>query len=676
MQNPTSIRSSRWLTALLLLGLASSFVLHHACSATTLPFLQHFKHPMSVATVKIVNGNSAKYQMYVANADIDKLAVVDVGQRSLVIDPDNNTPGILYIPTGRRPIDVKASPDQTRLYVLHAIDGNIRVYDTSTNTPINNNPMLPTNCARQPGCWSGPVRLLVYQQQNPSQLIGYVALSGENAVAVINLNESDSANFGKEISRIRLSGRPADMWFGPENKNIYVADSSQGFVHVIEAETQSVRQLAVGAPSLNGSVSLDNRWLYLVDARDNSIMIYDLQENKTVSQGDERFPNETNIRLTNASFLQVKFVPTISISVRDEEGGTRVITKSFAWANGSDGYGYLIDPDEYTNSKSDTKFKAHRLLDNDEGGPSVGNIRVLIDGENRGDPRNPQQPFIPRLVTSESDQDGIILSHGKTRTESWSLTYEGKIIEERAGRFSNIDGGIFADVEQKDLASLGVKAKDLLVLQNCGTAVSVPDAGTISEEAPPVPTCDLEITKVEGYRVFVDTSSLPAESKNQAQWGYTIRSNKSYVAVGSVTGVISTRIPEGALFIGDFFTLTVESNTQATPRDTSIQFDTTSGVSIKRVRMGGLPTLIIPQANHVSCGGTLCQQQSCTTHPSCTNTQCEANTADATKQCGTDESCNNGQCEPNTKLWILDSAGGRLFVVNPTDAVTLETTIR
>lgn len=676
MQIPSSLRSSRLFSALALLGLASTFIFYHACASTTLPFLQHFKHPMAVATVKIVDGTSAKYQMYVANADIDRLAVVDVTQRALVIDPDNNTPGILYISTGRRPIDVKASPDQKRLYVLHAIDGNIRILDTATNQPVNNNPMLPTNCARQPGCWKGAARLLVYQQQSPSQLLGFVALSGENAIAIVNLNESDSANFGKEVSRIRLTGRPVDMWFGPERKNIYVADATQGFVHVIEAETQSVRQLAVGSPTLNGSVSLDNRWLYLIDARDNSIIIYDLKENKTVSQGDQRFPNETNIRLPVGSFLQVKFTPPISVTVRDEEGNNRLITKSFAWANGSDGFGYLIDPDEYTNSKSSTTFKAHRLLDSDEGGPSVGNLRVTVDGENRGDPRSPVQNFIPKIVTSENDPDGITLVHGKTRSESWSLTYEGKIVEERAGRFSNIDAGIFADIEQKDLTTLGVKAKDLLVLQNCGTATSVPDAGATSEEAPPAPTCDLEITKVEGYRVFVDTSSLPPESKNQAQWSYTIRSSKSYVAVGSLTGVVATRIPEGALFIGDYFTLTIEANTVATPRDTSIQFETTSGVTLKRLRLGGLPTMILPQDNHISCSGSLCQQQNCTTHPTCTNTACESNTADATKSCGTDESCVEGKCQPNTKIWILDSAGGRLFVVNPFDTITLETTIR
>lgn len=667
--------SVRWLRLFLGSALLCVALGYLACTGTVLPFLQHFKHPMAATTVRLTENNAVRYQMYIANADINRLAVVDITQRSLVIDPNPKTLGILYVPTGNRPVDVATSPDQKRIYVLHATDGNIRIYDTASNQPLNNNPMIPTNCARQPGCWSGAIRLLLYPQQNPSQLLGFVALAGENAIAIVNLNEADSANFGKEISRIRLSGRPGDMWFGPDQKTIYVADPTQPFVHVVEAETQSVRSLAVSAPNLTGSTSLDNKWLYLIDARDNTIMIYDLINNKMVSQGDERFPKETNIRIASVSFLQVKFLPPISILVRNKDGNDRVLTKSFAWANASDGHGYLIDPDEYTNQDNSITFKAHRLLDSDEGGPTVANIKVAIGETSYGDPRQPVRTFIPRLATSSTNESGVEVVHGKTNTETWTLTYEGQVVKDRSGRFTD-NTGTFADIEQKDLPTLGVKVKDLLILQDCGTITNLPDAGQTADEAPPVPTCELEIKQVDGYRVVVDTSKLPTGQQAQAQWTYSIRAAQSYTVVGSITGLLPSRIIENVLFSTDAFLLTLEKNKEATLRDTTITFDTASGINFKRLKMGGLPTVIVPQANHVSCGGALCSVENCKTHPSCTNIACVADTEDATKRCGNDETCTNGACQANTKLWILDPAGGRLFIINPKDNITLETTLR
>lgn len=656
-------------------GLLSMLLGYLACAGTALPFLQHFKHPVAVTTVRTTANGVARYQMYVANADLNRLAVVDVTLRSLVIDPNNKTPGILYVPTGKRPIDVVTSPDQKRIYVLHSTDGNIRIYDPASNQPLNNNPMIPTNCARQPGCWSGASRLLLYTQQNPPQLLGFVALTGENAVAVVNLNEADSANFGKEVSRIRLSGRPADMWFDAAQKNIYIADSTQPFVHIIEAETQTVRRLAVGGPSLTGSVSLDSKWLYLIDARDNTIMIYDLQNNQMVSQGDERFPQETNIRIASVSFLQVKFLPPISILVRSKDGLDRILTKSFAWANASDGHGYLIDPDEYTTQDNAITFKPHRILDSDESGPTLANLKVAIGTEGFGDPRQPIRNFIPRLSTTGNDL-GINLVHGKTNTESWTITYEGNLVKERVGRFADAATGTFADIEQTDFVTSGVKAKDLLVLNDCGTVTNTPDAGTVPDAPPPVPTCELEIKQVDGYRVTVDLSKLPAAQQSQPSWSYSIRAAKSYTVAGTLSGLLPARIVENVFYSSHAFSLTLEANKEPTLRDTTITFDTTSGIAFKRLRMGGLPTLVLPEASHVVCGADLCSTETCKTHPSCTNTACVADTEDNTKRCANDETCSNGKCIANIKLWILDPAGGRLFVVNPKDNITLETTLR
>ncbi len=664
-----------------LFSLAALCVLYASCTSTTLPFLQHFKHPMAVATIKVPDSKKPRYHMYVANADIDRLAVVDVTQRSLVLNSeDKDAPGILYVRTGRRPVDVAASPDQKRLYTLHAIDGNMWVYDTTTNKALTSNNktlMIPRNCARQPGCWSGPIKLLLHQRRSPSQLLGFVALAGEKAVAVVNLNEADPSNFGKELSRIRLSGRPTDMWFGPEKKNIYVSDDSQPFVHVIEPETLSVRQLSVKAKTLTGSVSLDNKWLYLIDAANNGIRIFDLKSNKVVSQGDQRFKGRKNIRIQNASFLGVTFLPAIKITVRGSDGNNRSITKSFAWANASDGYGYLIDPDEYTTLDKKQTFPAHRILDTDEAGPSVSSIKVSILGSSLGDPRQPIRNHIPRLVTNTNNEAGITLVHGKTRTELWSLTYQGVIVPQRSGRFSNLSAGEFVDVNQQDLAKEGVKAKDTLIFHNCGTAVSIPDAGNIPDSTPVLPTCEVAIKKVSSYIIAIDPAKLSKlPLNNQTQWSYSIRSSKDYIVVGSVTGRLKQRIQENVPFLSDYFQLQLDSNTKPTKRDTLIQFKTTSGVTIKRLKMGGLPTLTLPQDNHLLCGGPLCNLENCKTHPACTNNSCVEGTKDPNKQCNPQEVCTRGKCIPSTKLWVLDSAGGRLFVINPTDAITLETTIR
>jgi DNA-binding beta-propeller fold protein YncE len=648
-----------------------------------------------------LNSDKGSQYLYIANADLDRLALVDVTQRSLLLDPSPATPGIYMIKTGRYPVSVATTPDQKKMYVLHGIEGNLGVVDLTKFQEVQDGNAalrLPKACSTNT-CWQNPSQLMLYNDETNKRLLGFVAIPSEQSIAVVNLTDGD-AKYGEEIQRFRVQGTPGRMFRATDGKTIYITNSKRqqiaidntkerqlAFFHAIDAEALTMQNVKLcetvfdkstggylappcGATQ-EGAVSQDGRWLYFIDMATGGIRVYDWQEKKTVKQGDARFPENETIRVPGGtSFLGIMFMPAMAVTIKDASGNDKEVTKTLAWATGSDGYVYAIDTE------------THTLLDTDETDPSVANLQMFVGPDSAGDPRDPVRNTLPKLaVTSGQDNDtGIKVFPGKTRSEIWTLTYEGVVVSGRSGRFSDLKNGLFLDAESRDLSLDTVQVGDILSLHDCvpGTGQTT-DGGTTDGSSEGTP-CELTITEVNRHQLTVDIKD--ATIPERSSWTYSIRSKAgTFLVQGTLSGTLQARLEQGKTYTADSFSLKINKGTEATPRDTRIGFTTDSGVVVGRVALlasinnrAGLPRRLLSLASHNSCANQ-CSVESCQSHPSCTKTQCVAGSTEETKQCPTSEDCISGTCVPQQRIWILDPSSSQLYVVNPKTR-QLENTIR
>lgn len=678
-----------WRLACLLLLLGLPWM-GTSCTGTTLPFLQHLKRPLAMAAA--LQAPDGESYLFIANADLDRVAMVRVNRRELYIDPDPSTPGILLIPTGRYPVSLAVTPDQKKMYVLNGIEGNIGVIDLSNFEQTNEGsaPLrLPKGCTGN--CFQSPTQLLLHSEGQ--QLLGFVTVPSESAIVVLDLTDG-AATYGTEIKRFRVQGFPNSMFKAEGGSTIYVTNSrlqtttigpnqlrQQSFVHAIDTTKLTLKNIKVcetgtdngqliappcGA-STQGSASSDGQWMYLIDQVTGGVRVYDLKNNTPVKQGDGRFANDETIRLSNgAALLRVRFLPTMTVTIKDASGQDVTVTKEFAWATSSDGSIYAIDPEK------------HALLDKSQAGPSVPTqgLQMFVGTDIVGDPRNPTRATLPKIKTTEGTVEGSVgiqVFEGKTRTEDWNLTYEGVLIPTRTGRFSNVTAGSFADASAEDLELLGAKVGDILLLEDCKPASTPVDGGNPDGNTVGDP-CEFTIKEIDKYQLVItipEGTTIPTKS----QWSYQIRAKAgTYLVNGSLSGILDDRVEEGKAYTNNFFGLTIEKGTEPTPRDTRIAFQTISGFELAGATLTGFPARMLSLPSGRACANN-CSLDACKEHPSCTNTDCVANSTDAKTQCAADENCINSKCVIQQRIWVLDPAGSQLFVVNP-NTLANENTIR
>lgn len=656
-----------------------------SCSGTVLPVLQHFKRPTSMTSV--VHSTDGSQHLYVANADIDRLALVHVAKRSLLIDPSPKTPGIYQVKTGRYPVSIASSPDNSKIYTLHGIDGNIGVSDTKTFQPVldGKEPLrLPKGCKGP--CWKNPTQLVLHNDTDAKRTLGFITVPSDSMIVVVDLTEKGS-KYGSEVKRIRIPGLPNSIFKSPKGSIVYVTNTraqwtdlpntkkrKSVFIHAIDTKTLNVQNISICESVLEdnasnietcgtikqGSVSEDGQFLYLIDQVTGGIRIYDTKAKKLIPQGDARYPETQDIRLRNGgAFLAVQFLPATSIVVKDAKGQNTTLKHAFAWATASDGYVYVIDS------------RTHRILDTNPAEASAQQLTMFVGTSAVGDPREPARPGLPKIKVEDSTKNplGITLFSGKTRSENWKLSHQGELFTNRSGRFSDLAKGVFVDAQSQDLTQLGVQKGDTLSLQDCIPPKNPPSNGETAQGTP----CKLNILSVARHRLEVDVKGQTIPQKDA--WKFSIQTPQgSYLVEGSVTGRLSKRLIEDQKYTCAYFSLLVAKGSEPTPEGTRIEFTAESGVTDGRTRVTGLPSHITALPAHQSCASR-CQESVCQQHPSCTKTQCESASSDTKKQCAAAEDCVQGTCIPQRRVWVLDPSSSQLFVINPTD-LKLETTIR
>lgn len=702
-----NVGMSMW-RSVLWLALAWVLTFQVSCDNTVTPGLKHLKRPLSLAPAfvdvsqcraanatigeafcrqdsdcdggKTCVAEGRRYYMYIANADLDRLSVVwtlssasgdSVFNREHLIDPSPTSPGVLYIPTGRYPVDVVTAPDQKRVFVLHGIDGDLMVIDPQTQKPAvdkdGNALRFPEKCQDNDSCWQNPSRLLLYPTD--SGLMGFVLVPSERVVVVVDLNES-SATYGKETKRIALDGLPNQMFFDPQQKNLYVTNSTKTAIDMIDPKALTKSSFDVGRATLGGAISHDLAWLYLIDMETGGILIYGLNNKKIVQQGDSRYPERITIQPdANVSVLNIAFFPVETfVTVTDTDGQQASLKGAFALATASDGYAYLID------------ITKHKLFNADLRGPAASTFRVYVGEEAFGDAREPTRNTLPKIRRANSDDTGVKLVADRVVSETWTLTYNKTFISDRNGRFSDLKNGEFIERTGFDLASETVQKGDVLILQDCkeetkegGETVSV--------------ACEFPILEAVGARLKIDVSQETPPEKDQ--WTFSIRTHESYLVEGSVSGKQELRATDGALYKNDFFELQISAGKEDTPTDTKFEFTIDARFTMMRLALGGLPSKMIIARDRLPCTGDTedCKRSYCTNHPLCRKTQCAARSSDdATNEqlkgegkiCGDDEVCDtdSGTCTALVRLWVLDPSGSQLFVVKSEGELTRETPLQ
>ncbi|MEM1008790.1 MAG: hypothetical protein AAGJ35_07255, partial [Myxococcota bacterium] len=591
------------------------------CEQTVLPRLRHLKQPMASVVTRgrtkmctklpgdidnafcnedahCAEGRTCdlveRRLMFLVSAGLNRLTAIDLERADfphVLIGRDFSQPGIMYLPTGQHPVDVAVDSAQKRLFVLHAQDGNIGVWDLEMRSPVlrDQKPLhFPVGCLPEQTCWQHPAQMKLFQTSGG--LRAAVLLPQDAAVAIVNLN-AQSPDYGKEVQRVSLQGTPAHMIEDLTFKRFLITNSTQRVLHTLAWEGLGVQSIPLESTTGTGALSPDGQILYLQDREAGGLYILDVLRQQRIPQGDNRFPNRINLypEVETTQFLTLRFLPAFPQFKQTNKNGF------FAVATTSGGVAHVIDA-----------FR-HRLYGISEA-PSVRNIRLTVDG------RLPVRDGLPSVL-----DDQIQVFAGKTQNEIWQLIYEGRIIPQRSGAFVDRAQRWFEE-PRLNLEELGVQVGDQLFLtealpltackcrllaeatpasseeriQQCSHLLGQSCRLTVcSEELPENETivdCPLHrypIVEVRAGQVRVEASILPAQN----QWSYTIRAKERYIAVGSRSDLLPQRIQPGVAFSTDAFALTITPGID-TPMDTQFQFETLSGRSpITTQLLGfGLPT--------------------------------------------------------------------------------------
>ncbi len=673
-----------------------------SCSSNTPTYLQHLKRPLALAPVFVSikqcrpkNGafgeefcledkdcptgkscvaEGKQYFTYIANADIDRLTVVKttaedpqsaVFLRELLLDPRTDRPGILYIPTGRYPVDLAVSPDQKRLFVLHGIDGDLMVLDPRLQAPFRDKkgqPLrIPKNCHEKGTCWKTPKRLVLYQEAKGRQIYGFVALAGEKAVLALDMSEG--TDFGHVFKRFDFEDSPSDLILNASTRSLYVTFATSGKVFRIDPKDLTIdkQSIDVGEPISTGSVASDDSLLFLISRKTGGIITFDLKKKKILPHGDQRLDDKKSLTLDGASFLSLQFIPSIYAAAVASDGQKKLVKGDYLWATASDGYGYLID------------LKKRKIFDKDLMEPSTKNFRIYVDDDSFGDARNPIRATLPRIKTKDDDDSGVLLVADKVRSEYWSLVYEGELFAKQKGFF--LKKGVFVSKRERNFDELHVQKGDRLILEECQP---------VSDDKKKI-RCELPILKVEQKQLIVETKGIKLPTKDE--WTFTVRTSKSYLVRGSLSGVQPERALEGKRYRNKYFELTIQAGEEPTPAKTKLNFFVDAHFSPYRVVLGGEPSRTTIAPARLVCSSADCESNTCKHHPICTKKKCQRRTTDAAKNqkaresgslCNIDEQCNTktGTCQPLVRLWILDASDGKLVVLNPDGDLLIRTTLR
>ena len=195
---------------------------------------------------------------------------------------------------------------------------------------------------------SGPVKTIAVGA-HPAHVVtdlsgkkAFVTLSGENAVAVVDLEE------GKVLSKIGIGDFPHGLRLSPDGKELYVANMKNDTVSVIDTEKeQEVARIKTGAKPVQVAFSVDGKKVFVSLNGENAVAMIDtakreMEKKIPVGSGPVQvFANERHLFVANQG---TKDNPGTTLSVIDPVAGS--VVKEITVGNGP--HGVNISKDEKT----------------------------------------------------------------------------------------------------------------------------------------------------------------------------------------------------------------------------------------------------------------------------------------------------------------------------------------
>lgn len=199
--------------------------------------------------------------MYVTNIDSDIVSVIDADEGAVIRE----------VKVGKEPCDVVVAPSGDTIAVSHEDRiGDVWFLDRKTLKPAHK-VLLAEEKVRKTNCF-----FLAFSKDGRN-LYGVNQFSGTFYVV-------DSSD-GKVIKTLRIGDekpqkpqRLQGMVLSPDGKSIYIPDSNNSKVLVIDAERVVIRDtIHIGGDPSAVNISPDGKTLYVADAEDSSLILYSLE---------------------------------------------------------------------------------------------------------------------------------------------------------------------------------------------------------------------------------------------------------------------------------------------------------------------------------------------------------------------------------------------------------------
>lgn len=215
-------------------------------------------------------------------------------------------------PTGGAPVASEVTLDGSTLYVANATDASVSVIDTNsgnvtTTISLNDGGEQPTAmglsadganayviaesslCTVQTatnsysgGClFFGPY--IGGVATSPDSTALYVTSSAEDELIVLDPNEVAAISVGPSGGPAPISYQPTALAVSPEGDYVYIADTSNNAVSIINTVSRTVSAvIGVGAMPVALAVTPDGRFVYVANQTGNSVSVIDTSSNTLV----------------------------------------------------------------------------------------------------------------------------------------------------------------------------------------------------------------------------------------------------------------------------------------------------------------------------------------------------------------------------------------------------------
>jgi gliding motility-associated-like protein len=187
---------------------------------------------------------------YVANGGDNNVSVINTTTHALVTT----------IPVGLDPTYVSVSPDGKRVYVVNNSSNSISVINTGSNKVVSEIPVGSTN-------------QVIVSPDNKLLYVADYAIS-TSIIRVIN------ANTFAEAASIPLSGQPAGIAINADGSKLYVTNSLDATVSVIDIATKTITAtINVNSKPQGILISPDGARLYVTNFFSNSVSVINTTTN-------------------------------------------------------------------------------------------------------------------------------------------------------------------------------------------------------------------------------------------------------------------------------------------------------------------------------------------------------------------------------------------------------------